>query len=142
MNAPLTENASLRIWYIKQKSLQPTLQRYISEWHQAHSKSVMPTTRNHLTTLVTHLETELSKHVWELKNKERDFSIKWSILKRVSPRTAGRSECNLCLEEKLCILESDSALTLNKRSELFSKCRHRYMFSARNFKRSRNSKDR
>ena len=36
-------------------------------------------------------ETELSKHVWELKNKERDFSIKWSILKRVSPRTAGRS---------------------------------------------------
>ena len=58
MNAPLTENASLRIWYIKQKSLQPTLkkQRYISEWHQAHSKSVMPTTRNHLTTLVTHLK--------------------------------------------------------------------------------------
>ena len=73
---------------------------------------------------------KLQKHVWELKNKERDFSIKWSILKRVSPRTAGRSKCNLCLEEKLCILESDSALTLSKRSELFSKCRHRYMFSA------------
>ena len=48
-------------------------------------------------------ETELSKHVWELKNKERDFFIKWSILKRVSPRTAGRSTCNLCLEEKLCM---------------------------------------
>ena len=83
-------------------------------------------------------ETELSKHVWECG----DFSIKWSILKQVSPRTAGRSKCNLCLEEKLCILESDSALTLNKRSELFSKCRHRYMLNVRNFKRSRNSKDR
>ena len=143
----------------------------------------MPTTRNHLTTLVTHLKpssqnmcgnlgyvhTVTFSHrfllfgsklefPWDcgtiqshaktlpcarsLKNKERDFSIKWSILNRVSPRTAGRSKCNLCLEEKLCILESDSALTLNKRSELFSKCRHRYMFSARNFKRSRNSKDR
>ena len=85
-------------------------------------------------------ETELSKHIWELKNKERDFIIKWSILKRVSPRTAGRSTCNLCIKEKLCILESDSARTLNKISELFSKCCHRYMFSARNFKRSRNSK--
>ena len=51
-------------------------------------------------------------------NKERDFITKWSILKRVSPRTAGRSTCNLCLDEKLSILESDSARTLNKRSEL------------------------
>ena len=110
--------------------------------HAVSSKSVMPTTRNHLTTLVTHLKPSSQNMCGNLKNKERDFSIKWSILKRVSPRTAGRSKCNLCLEEKLCILESDSALTLNKRSELFSKCRHRYMFSARNFKRSRNSKDR
>ena len=54
-------------------------------------------------------ETELAKYVWELKNKERNFIIKWSILKRVFPRTVGRSTCNLCLEEKLCILESDSA---------------------------------
>ena len=57
--------------------------------------------------------------------KKQDFTINWSILKCVAPRAAGRNTCNLCLEEKLSILESNSARLLNKRSELFSKCRHR-----------------
>ena len=83
-------------------------------------------------------ETELSKYIWDLKKKKQDFTINWSILKRVAPRAAGRNTCNLCLEEKLSILESNSARLLNKRSELFSKCRHRFKFSARNFKRTRN----
>ena len=77
-------------------------------------------------------ETELSKYAWELKNKKRDSIIKWYILKRVYLRTAGRSTCNLRLEEKLCILASDSARTLKKRWEHFSK--YRYMFCARNFR--------
>ena len=85
-------------------------------------------------------ETEFSKYAWELKNKKRDFTIKWSILERVAPRKAGGNSCSLCLEEKLSILEADSTRVLNKRSELFSKCRHRYKFSARNFKRTRNWK--
>ena len=83
-------------------------------------------------------ETELSKYIWDLKKKKQDFTINWSILKRVVPRAAGRNTCNLCLEEKLSILESNSARLLNKRSQLFSKCRHRFKFSARNFKRTRN----
>ena len=83
-------------------------------------------------------ETELSKYVCELKNKKRDFNIKWSVLKRVAPRAAGRKFCNLCLEEKLCIIESDRTRILNRRSEIFSKCCHRFKFSARNFKRTHN----
>ncbi len=86
-------------------------------------------------------ETELSKYVWELKNKKRDFNIKWSVLKRVARCAAGRKPCNLCLEEKLCITESDRTRILNRRSELFSKCCHRFKFSARNFKRTHNGKD-
>lgn len=53
-------------------------------------------------------ETELSKYMWDLKNKKRDFAIKWSIFKHVAPRAAGRRTCNLCLEEELSILEGDA----------------------------------
>ncbi len=66
-------------------------------------------------------ESELSKYAWELKNKKRDFTINWSILKRVALRKAGGNSCSLCLEEKLSILEADSTRVLNKSSELFSK---------------------
>ena len=83
-------------------------------------------------------ETELSKYVWELKNKKRDFNIKWSVLKRVTPRAAGRKTCNLCLAEKLCIIESDRTRILSRRSKLFSKCCYRFKFSARNFKSKHN----
>ena len=38
-------------------------------------------------------ETKLSTYVWELMNKKRDFNIKWSVLKRVAPRAAGRKTC-------------------------------------------------
>ena len=40
----------------------------------------------------------------------------------------------LCLEEKIFILKSNKDKTLNKRSELFTKCRHRKRFNAQNFK--------
>ena len=33
--------------------------------------------------------------------------------------------CNLCLEEKPCIMKADKKYLLNKRAEIFSKCRHK-----------------
>ena len=80
-------------------------------------------------------DTELSKHVWDLKRSGKSFSIKWSILRRANAFKAGGKRCNLCLDEKLCILLSDRSKTLNKRSEIFGKCRHQVKFSAGNFKR-------
>ena len=82
-------------------------------------------------------EPELSKYVWKLKRKEKDFDIKWSILKRASAYTAGRKNCPLCLEEKLCLLKANQKNSLNKRSELLTKCRHRNNFLARTFKSAR-----
>ena len=79
-------------------------------------------------------ETELSKYVWKLKESEKKFSIKWSLLKQVPACRAGGKRCNLCLEEKLYILELNKDRALNKRSELFAKCRHRNKFSAQKFK--------
>ena len=61
---------------------------------------------------------------WKLKMDKRDFSVKWSILKRASSYKSGDKRCNLCLEEKMCIMKADPN-DLNKRTENFSKYHHR-----------------
>ena len=59
--------------------------------------------RNHIKSF-THKkysnETELSKHVWHLKQNKTDFTIKWSIIKKSISYPGGSKRCNLCLEEK------------------------------------------
>ena len=59
--------------------------------------------------------TELSKYVWDLKERERDFTIQWSILKRANSYSSGGKSCNLCLQEKLSILIADKSNLLKKR---------------------------
>ena len=86
-------------------------------------------------------ETELSKHVWNLKKSNKQYSISWSIIKRAAAFAPGMSRCNLCIEEKLCIMQYEGRNLLNKRSEIFAKCRHREKFRAGKFKRARTSND-
>ena len=59
-------------------------------------------------------ETELSKHVWELKEKKRDFRLKWSIVKDTAAYRNGARRCHICLEEKLLITIADMGNLLNK----------------------------
>ena len=68
--------------------------------------------------------TELAKYVWSLKKQNIEFSINWKLLIKVNGN-ANKLSCNLCLSEKLTIIEAinDSNL-LNSRSEFISKCRH------------------
>ena len=73
-------------------------------------------------------DTELSKHIWNLKDKNIDYEINWLIIKRVSAYKGKPSRCNLCLAEKLCILTAQNASLLNKRSELVTKRRHENKF--------------
>ena len=70
--------------------------------------------------------TELSKKVWELKNSDTPYDIKWRIIKTAYQYKGGGRTCDLCLTEKLLILMHDSSkgILLNKRRELISKCRH------------------
>ena len=72
--------------------------------------------------------TELSKHIWELKVNEQDYNIHWEIIKKAKPASCGAISCQLCLLEKLSIALSCKNTTLNKRSELVSKCRHQNKF--------------
>ena len=81
--------------------------------------------------------TELSKYIWQLKKEKGRFSIKLSILKQTPSYRSVAKNCDLCLQEKLHILKGDKTKLLNKRCELFSKCRHRKRFPAGRFERAR-----
>ena len=72
--------------------------------------------------------TELSKYVWELKNRNIHYTIKWKLLKRAKPYNCASNRCNLCLWEKYFIICKPKMATLNKRNELVSACRHNKKF--------------
>ena len=76
--------------------------------------------------------TELSKYIWELKNKKSEFHITWSILTRANAYCNRTKRCQLCLWEKYFIITSDKSSTLNKRNELLNKCRHANKFLLKN----------
>ena len=50
----------------------------------------------------------MSKLLGDLKRKEKGFNIKWSILRWLLLYSASQSKCNLCIEEKLWLIKSDS----------------------------------
>lgn len=77
--------------------------------------------------------TELSKYIWGLQDKNIEYSISWSIAKRTGGYNPVTKNCNLCIAEKLLICNfRDKNTLLNKRSEMVSKCRHQldYLLSA------------
>ena len=67
-------------------------------------------------------DSKLSKLIWSLKYQNKEFDIKWSILKKFS----GSKACNLCLLKKLVIsnFKDKERLLNNKWLNLVSKCRH------------------
>ena len=76
------------------------------------------------------LSTELSKHVWCLKEARLKFKMTRKILKQTSPF----NRCNLFLLEKYFIICRPELATLNKCNELVTSCRHANKFVLKNFK--------
>ena len=71
-------------------------------------------------------ETELSKEVWKLKKNGNNANVSWKIIRKCTGFNRSSMKCSLCLNEKLEILSQ--ANTINKRTELISKCRHANKF--------------
>ena len=69
--------------------------------------------------------TTLSTHIWQLKDENKNYNIKWKIIDRGKIFNPTNRKCNLCLKEKYHIIFQPEGASLNKRSELFSACRHR-----------------
>ncbi len=66
--------------------------------------------------------------------------ITWSVLKQSISYTGGSKRCNLCLEEKLCILKNKNKQNLlNKKSEIVSTCNHRKKHLINNLRNGRNA---
>ena len=80
------------------------------------------------------LSTELSKHIWHLKDSKLEFKITWKILKQAVPFNPASNRCNLCLWKKYFIICRPDLATLNKRNELVTSCRHGGKFLLSNFK--------
>ena len=72
--------------------------------------------------------TELSKYIWDQKEKKMEYNISWKILARCSTYKAGCRSCDLCQTEKFIIATAERKNLLNCRSELVSKCRHKNKF--------------
>ena len=69
--------------------------------------------------------TRLSAHVWKLKDRGAPYTITWKILSRASTFNTTTGMCRLCLKEKYLIMFAPTTASLNKRSEIYSSCRHR-----------------
>ena len=76
--------------------------------------------------------TELSKSVWKTKEEGHEPIIHWSIVTKTKPYKPGSKLYQLCSAEKLTIQQSDPSSMLNKRSELYGKCRHKNKFKLKN----------
>jgi hypothetical protein len=68
--------------------------------------------------------TELSKHVWKLKDRGISYIINWKIIGKAKPYSNISKKCYLCLLEKYHIICNKENATLNQRTELIGHCRH------------------
>ena len=73
--------------------------------------------------------TALSKYVHSLKDQNIEHKITWKINSKGYPFQCGGKSCDLCLQEKLTICLADPEKTLNRRTEIVSKCRHKRKFT-------------
>ena len=69
--------------------------------------------------------TTLSSHIWDLKDKNINYNIKWRAVDRASSFNPITKKCRLCVKEKYYIIFQPEGAKLNNRSELYSTCRHR-----------------
>ena len=78
--------------------------------------------------------TELSKHIWLLKEDQITSRIRWSFAEKVYVRTK-INFCPLCLTKKLHLIEhSNDHWLLNKRTKLISEGRHQVKLLLKSFK--------
>lgn len=76
-------------------------------------------------------DTELSKHLWQLKDKEDDFTITWRILAKAKSYSNLTKCCNLCIKEKHFIITKPHLATLNRWNKLISASRNQRKFILR-----------
>ena len=64
--------------------------------------------------------TELSKHIWSLKDRKINYEIKWRKVRQARSYSNFNKSCNLCLCEKYFIICKPEMSTLNHRNEIYN----------------------
>ena len=72
--------------------------------------------------------TSLSVEYWTLKQKQQAPRLTWEIKGQCKAYNPTLKKCNLCLNEKLSIIDDPEKNLLNKRSEVIFQCCHRSKF--------------
>ena len=70
-------------------------------------------------------DTCLSKHIWDLKDKNIPHTLKFKQLTQAPGYNPITKQCRLCLSEKYYIMFKPEGASINSRSEFFSACRHK-----------------
>ena len=126
------KSKDLRAWYIvfitfsSNKYYSGTCENNFKERFNNHNCSFTNKSREK--------NTEMSKYVWELKEKDINYLINWNLDMKSQKNVFGSRQCDLCICERLLISRADPNVLLNKRDELVSKCRHRNKFTLKCFK--------
>ena len=74
--------------------------------------------------------------MWKLKRSGTPYTITWKVLDRGKGYNPSSKSCRLCLLEKWFIMYRPGGATLNKRSELYSHCRHKTKLTLKSHKPS------
>ena len=82
-------------------------------------------------------DTCLSTHIWDLKDKNKRYSIEWKILDKGTTYDPSTNRCNLCLKEKFQISWGAGVASLNSRTEMWKQCIHKNKLLISNFTKSR-----
>ena len=73
-------------------------------------------------------DTNLSVEYWTLKQKQQAPRLTWEMKGQYKTYNPVLKRYNLCLNEKLAIIDDPYKNVLNKRSEVISQCHHRNKF--------------
>ena len=64
-----------------------------------------------------------------LKDTGQEHEVSWKIKAKTGVYNAGAKYCDICLTEKMHIMLADPQESLNVRSEILNKCRHKSKFT-------------
>ena len=116
---PLVYQANVRT-SISNKSYIGSMGRTLKERYSTHKHSFNNRNAN---------STALSSYVWKLKDSEHEHEISWNIKAKSGVYTAGAKYCDVCLTEKTHIMLANPKESLNVRTEILNKCRHKAKFT-------------
>ena len=69
--------------------------------------------------------TSLSQYIWTLKDTQIKFNREWTLITKAKSHSPTTNRCNLCLNEKYCIIFQPYWASLNNGNGLAMKRKHK-----------------